>query len=126
MHGIILTTDDACLLALSDIGRISITDTFIVFLFIAAKPELLSLKCGDGTKIEIITSIAPTWKNFGVLLEFDDDGRKLKQTRRCMKWHSQVPNDTRVQHGHTAEVTSHTWQACKRVEEETVGECALL
>ena len=55
-------------------------DTYIIFLFIATKPklsELRSLKCQDGTKIEIITSIAPIWKDFGVLLEFDDDGRKL-------------------------------------------------
>ena len=51
--------------------------------FIATKPklsELCSLKCHDGAKIEIITSIAPTWKDFGVLLEFDDDGRKLDLT----------------------------------------------
>ena len=65
-------------LALFDIGcMLSITDTFF---FIATKPklsELRSLKCRDGTKIEIITSIAPAWKDFGVLLEFDDDGRKL-------------------------------------------------
>ena len=55
-------------------------DTYIIFLFIATKPklsELRSLKCQDGTKIEIITSIAPIWKDFGVLLEFDDDGTKL-------------------------------------------------
>lgn len=68
-------------LTLSDFGcMLSITDTFTVFLFTATKPklsELRSLKCRDGTKIEIITSIALTWKDFGVLLEFDDDGRKL-------------------------------------------------
>ena len=46
----------------------------------ATKPklsELCSLKCRDGSNIEIITSIAPMWKDFGVLLEFDDDGTKL-------------------------------------------------
>ena len=55
-------------------------DTYIIFLFTATKPklsELRSLKCRDGSKIEIIPSIAPIWKDFGVLLEFDDDGRKL-------------------------------------------------
>ena len=55
-------------------------DFCIIFLLIATKPklsELCSLKCRDGTKIEIITSIVPIWKDFGVLLEFDNDGRKL-------------------------------------------------
>ena len=55
-------------------------DTYIIFLFTATKPklsELRSLKCQDGTKIEIIPSIAPVWKDFAVLLEFDDDGTKL-------------------------------------------------
>ena len=55
-------------------------DFCIIFLFMATKPklsELCSLKCRDGSKIEIITSIAPMWKDFGVLLEFDDDGTKM-------------------------------------------------
>ena len=55
-------------------------DIYIIFLFMATKPklsELCSLKCRDGSNIEIITSIAPMWKDFGVLLEFDDDGTKL-------------------------------------------------
>ena len=35
------------------------------------------MKCHDGTKIKIISSIAPKWREFGILLEFDDDGGKL-------------------------------------------------
>ena len=31
--------------------------------------ELRSLKCHDETKIEIINSIAPVWKDFGTLLD---------------------------------------------------------
>jgi len=39
--------------------------------------ELRSLKCHDQTKIEIINSIAPVWKDFGTLLDFDDVGNKI-------------------------------------------------
>ena len=36
------------------------------------------MKTKSDQKIEIIKSLAPCWKNFGVLLEFDDDGNQLE------------------------------------------------
>ena len=44
------------------------------------KPRLAQLKIlrtSEGQKVEIIESIAPNWKELGICLDFDDDGRKL-------------------------------------------------
>ena len=49
-------------------------------LFSAAKPRLAQLtllKTTEGQKVQIIRHLAPEWKDFGIYLDFDADGRTL-------------------------------------------------
>ena len=49
-------------------------------LFSAAKPRLAQLtllKTTEGQKVQIIRHLAPEWKDFGIYLDFDPDGRTL-------------------------------------------------
>lgn len=49
-------------------------------LFSAAKPRLAQLtllKTTEGQKVQIIQDVAPKWKDFGISLDFDPDGRTL-------------------------------------------------
>ena len=39
--------------------------------------QLLRLKNAKGEKVEIIKTIAPNWKDIGLLMDFDPYGRKI-------------------------------------------------
>ena len=40
--------------------------------------QLMMLKSTTGDKVEIIRTIAPDWKNVGILLDLDPNARKVK------------------------------------------------
>ena len=64
----------------SCVGEHEPSDDLNMFLFSDSKPslrDLTILKTHSGDKIEIIKSLAPDWKGFGVFLNFDDVGAHL-------------------------------------------------
>ena len=50
------------------------------FYFADMKPrmaQLMKLKSAEGDKVEIIKTIAPDWKQFGLLLDLDPQGQEV-------------------------------------------------
>ena len=39
--------------------------------------QLMRLKTADGEKVEIIKSLTPQWRQLGLLMDFDKDGRTV-------------------------------------------------
>ena len=73
--------------------RIYVPSNF--FLASDSKPrlvELATLKTRKGERVNIIESLAPQWKQFGVYLDFDDTGRHLDliETKHAHKSHCVV------------------------------------
>ena len=56
--------------------------TLIVISYVSAdtKPsiaQLMRLKTAEGEKVEIIKSLTPQWRQLGLLMDFDDEGRTV-------------------------------------------------
>ena len=39
--------------------------------------QLIKLKTAEGEKLEIIKSLTPQWRQLGLLMDFDDEGRTV-------------------------------------------------
>ena len=59
----------------------TITPDVSVLCFVDTKPrmaQLMRLKTTGGDKVEIIKTIAPDWKNIGILMDLDPNARKVE------------------------------------------------